>query len=180
MDFLDFENHDLYFDEVLTPAQTAILKQAADAYPDKKTEKLLRGLYADRPESMHVLVAMYRFYYYQHRYEDALDIAAHALGASAKTLGLTVDWSELGAHHLSMSASMGLIRFYMLALKAAAYLLLRLGRVDEAIARLDKIIELDPADQFGATFLHKIAKKEQVNRDVAKQANVESLFRTLH
>lgn len=177
MDFLDFENHDLYFDEALTPQQTSTLMQAAEAYPDKKTEHLLRGLYAEKPESMHVLVALYRFYYYQHRYGDALDIAAHAIDASARSLGLTVDWSELCAHHLGVSASMGLIRFYMLALKAVAYLLLRLGRVDEAIARLNKIIELDPADQFGATFLHKIARKEQVNRDAATQANVESLFR---
>jgi tetratricopeptide (TPR) repeat protein len=177
MDFLDFENHELYFDEVLTPEQTSMLKQAAEAYPEKKTENLLRGLYADKPESMQVLVALYRFYYYQHRYEDALDIAANAISVSAKNLGLTVDWSELDAHHLGVTASMGLIRFYMLALKAAAYLLLRLGRVEEAIVRLDKIVELDPADQFGATFLHKIAKKEQVNLDAAKQANVESLFR---
>ena len=98
---------------------------------------------------------------------------------SAINLGLTVDWSELCAQHLfeSASAPMALIRFYMLALKAAAYLLLRLGRVEDAIARLNKIVELDPADQFGASFLYKIARKELVNREVAAQANVESLFR---
>lgn len=177
MDFLDFENHELYFDEALTPAQSSLLLQAAEACPDKKTESLLRRLHAQKPDSLHVLVALYRFYYYQHRYEDALDIAAQAISASANSLGITVEWNELGAHHLGMTASMGLIRFYMLALKAAAYLLLRLGRVEQAIARLDKIIELDPADQFGASFLHKIARKEQVTRDAAKQANVESLFR---
>jgi tetratricopeptide (TPR) repeat protein len=179
MDFLDFENHDLYFGEALTPEQTSILKQAADAYPDKMTEHLLRELYADRPESMHVLVALYRFYYYQHRYEDALDIAEHAIDVSAKNLGLTVDWSELCTHDLdaTVSTSMGLIRFYMLALKGSAYLQLRLGQIDEAIARLNKIVDLDPADQFGATFLYKIAKKEQVNRDAAARVNVESLFR---
>jgi tetratricopeptide (TPR) repeat protein len=177
MDFLDFEIHELYFDEALTPEQTSMLKQAAEAYPDNRTEELLRELYAEKAESLHILVALYRFYYYQHRYEDALDIASHAISVSAKNLGLTVDWSELGAHHFGVSASMGLIRFYMLALKAAAYLLLRLGRVEEAIARLNKVVELDPADQFGATFLLKIAKKEQVNRDAVKQANVASLFR---
>ena len=179
MDFLDFENHELYFDEALTPAQTSMLKQAAEAYPDDKAEELLRELYAEKPGSLHVLVALYRFYYYQHRYEDALDIAVHAIDVSAINLGLAVDWHELRAHDLdaSVPASMGLIRFYMLALKGSAYLQLRLGQIDEAITRLDKIVELDPADQFGATFLHKIAKKEQVNRNAAAQVNVESLFR---
>ena len=73
--------------------------------------------------------------------------------------------------------SMGLIRFYMLALKGSAYLLMRLGRIDEACSRLKKIVDLDPNNQFGAVFLFEMAQREQVNIHIAEHENIESLFR---
>ena len=172
MDFLDFDDHTLYFDEPLTPEQTSMLAQAAKAYPD--SELLLNELFQLRPDSLTVLVACYRYYYYQHRYEEALDVAEHA-----KSLGLKVDWQELDERYLGQGVfvSMGLIRFYMLALKGSAYLLMRLGRIDDALKRLRKIIELDPADQFGAAFLYQMAEREQANLQAESYSNIESLFR---
>lgn len=177
MDFLDFENHDLYFDESLSEHDEALLKKAADAYPSKETETILLDLQSRIPDSLIIIVALYRFYYYQHRYHDALRIAASALNISSSRLDLCVEWEQLTENHLGQGVfiSMGLIRFYMLGLKASAYLLMRLGEIEQAYARLKKIVELDPADQFGAAFLFKVAEKE-LSVIQAEQHNIESLF----
>lgn len=177
MDFLEFENHDLYFDEKLSLSNELLLKKAADLYPNKESETILMKLHVDLPDNLTVIVALYRFYYYQHRYQDALYMAKRALAVSASILGLYVDWPKLTEKDLGegVFVSMGLIRFYMLALKASAYLLLRIGEIEQAHARLKKIIELDPADQFGAAFLFKMAEREMSYID-AEQHNITSLF----
>ena len=179
MDFLDFDDHSLYFDEPLTQAQEGLLSQASERYPEPEAERLLERLYAQKPESLIVLVALYRFYYYQHRYEQAFAIAEQAMSVSVKMMGLTMSWERLSEQYLGQGAfvSMGLIRFYMLALKGSAYLLMRLGRIEEALPRLNKIVELDPADQFGAAFLLRVAEKERANLHAESHGNIESLFR---
>ena len=177
MDFLDFENHDLYFDEPLSADDEALLVKAANAYPEKETEEILLDLQQRLPSNLTIIVALYRFYYYQHRYHEALSISDAALQASASMMGLQAGWETLTENHLGTGVlvSMGLIRFYMLGLKASAYLLLRVGEVEQAYARLEKITELDPADQFGADFLFKMAEKQlSVRHD--GQHNIESLF----
>jgi hypothetical protein len=134
-------------------------------------------LHARLPENLTIIVALYRFYYYQHRYQDALHIATVALNVSADMLQLGVDWERLTEQHLGQGVfvSMGLIRFYMLCLKASAYLLMRIGEIEQAHARLVKIARLDPADQFGAAFLLGMAGKE-LSAKQARQHNIESLF----
>jgi len=177
MDFLNFEDHDLYFDETISVSDEMLLDKAAETYPAEEAEKVLLNLQARLPENFTVIVALYRFYFYQHRYHDALEISTRALEISAKKMGLKVDWKNISEHHLGQGVfiSMGLIRFYMLVLKASAYLLMRIGEIEQAHARLKKIIELDPADQFGAEFLLKMAEK-QLSLKHAEQHNVMSLF----
>ena len=46
--------------------------------------------------------------------------------------------------------SIGLLRFHLLALKAAAVVQMRLGRLADARARLAKVLEMDQRDQLGA------------------------------
>ena len=179
MDFLGYDDHSLYFDESLSEEYEAVLKHASELYPQPEAEAMLDRLHEAKPESLTVLVALYRFYYYQHRNEEALTIAEQAIKVSAQKMGLKMGWERLNEQYLGQGVfvSMGLIRFYMLALKGSAYLLLRLGRIDEAIPRLNKIVELDPSDQFGAEFLLHMAEKEQVNQRAEAHGNIESLFR---
>ena len=177
MDFLDFENHELYFDEPISVGDQALLDQAAEAYPETESENILRGLHQRLPENLSIIVALYRFYYYQHRYYDALEISAMAIAVSSKKLGLNVDWKGLTEDHLGsvVLVSLGLTRFYMLALKAAAYLYIRVGEIEQGYARLKRIVELDPADQFGANFLYKIAAREMVVHHAEKHG-IESIY----
>lgn len=177
MDFLDFDNHDLYFDEPLGWEDQVLLQAAADAYPTEESENILVNLHYRLPDNLIIIVALYRFYYYQHRYQETLNIAEKALAIAAGKLGLRVDWPKLTEQDLGMGVfvSMGLIRFYMLGLKASAYVLMRMEQIEEAYARLKKITELDPSDQFGADFLLKMAEK-RLHIEHARQHNVESMF----
>ena len=53
-----------------------------------------------------------------------------------------------------------LLRFHLLALKGSAVILLRLGRLDEARLRLEKIVEVDERDALGvAPLLDVIAMR---------------------
>lgn len=161
MDFLDFEGQDLYFDTPISSEVTELLEQAAECYPNAESEALLMRGYFLEPEHLTVLVALYRYFYYQHRYEDALLISDRALKAAGRLLGFHTDWSELSlpAVGSGVMVSMGLIRFYLLALKASGYLCLRMGDFEEASKRLDKLVELDSTDQFGSAFLRVMAQK---------------------
>jgi hypothetical protein len=79
--------------------------------------------------------------------------------AAAERLHIQSGWSRLslGALDESVLCSMGLMRFYLLALKASAVVLLRQDKIDDARNRLAKIIELDLHDRLGAAALLEIA-----------------------
>jgi hypothetical protein len=110
-----------------------------------------------------VHVALYRYFYYQHRYEDAMIIIDRSIKVSGAKLGLPQQWEDVHPENLGSGVfvSMGLTRYYISALKAKAYLMLRLNYLDAAIVCLEKIQQLDPKDQFGSAFLLKIAKRER-------------------
>jgi len=67
------------------------------------------------------------------------------------SLGFPADWRELAPEHLAAGAenSMGLVRFYLLSLKGAGWLKMRVN--DPAAAReiLDKLASLDTANRLG-------------------------------
>ena len=160
MDLMDFEGEQLYFEESLTPEVEALLQQAGDLYGDGEAEQPLNEALRLAPESLNVLVAVYRFYYYQHRLEDALNIAGLALAVTAHRLGIPGDWNLLTIQHIVEvgTGSMPLVRFHLLSLKAWAYLQLRLGRPEEAKAILAKLLELDTHNRLGAKQLLEVAE----------------------
>ena len=161
MDLLDFETEDLYFDEPLSAEVKGCLDQAAEHYGEEMAESTLLRAYFLAPGHPMVLVALYRYFYYQHRLTDALLVADRVLRLFAKRLGLPQDWHELTETQIGggVMVSMTMIRFYMLALKGAGFLELRLGLYTEALARLEKVVELDSHDRLGARELLKVAQQ---------------------
>ncbi|MCU7960549.1 MAG: hypothetical protein KZQ58_11260 [gamma proteobacterium symbiont of Bathyaustriella thionipta] len=159
MDFLDFEADQLYFDEPIESAIEALIEEAADLYGEDEAEILLLRANFYEPEHPMVLVALYRYFYYQHRYADALKVAERVLVIFARRLGLPQDWSALDRSCFENGAlvSMTMLRFYMLALKGAGYLELRLGEYESALQRLHKVAEYDDADRMGARALIDVA-----------------------
>jgi len=159
MDLQDFEGQDMYFDMPMSAEVERLINEASEQYGNGDAESRLLRAYVLAPKNLSLLVAMYRFYYYQHRWHDALYIADQAMKVSAEMLEMTAHWRLLTPAHLGTPAmrSMGLLRFYFLALKGAGYLCLRMDDREGAIERLQKVVELDPQDRLGATFLLKMA-----------------------
>lgn len=159
MDLLDFSENSLYFDEPLAEKASMLIDQAAAEYGEKDVEPLLLEAHKIAPDHLMVLVALYRYYYYQHRLDDALVIAHQALAVSGKRLRFPIDWNHLNNDHIGAGAlvSMGMVRFYLLALKAAGYLNLRMQNWQTAIDMLTKVTDLDEADRLGTAALVQIA-----------------------
>ncbi|TVQ93890.1 MAG: hypothetical protein EA400_01805 [Chromatiaceae bacterium] len=155
MDLHDFAGEAMYFDRPLPPAAATLIGDAAAAYgsdADTDTAELaLLRAYLQAPDHLSVLVALYRFYYYRQRYEDALLVADRAIVAAAEELGLGTDWRALGPAELGAAAvrSMTLTRFLLLAQKGAGFLLLRLGRPAAALERLEQAAACDDHDRLG-------------------------------
>lgn len=164
LDLLEMDDDALYFDEPSATEIDALIAQAAHDYGHVTAEQYLLRAYFLAPEQLSVLVALYRYYFYQHRLEDALIVAERALDVTARRLHLVDGWRSIGHAALgeAVMRSMGLLRFHLLALKGSAVILLRLDRIDEARARLAKIAEVDQRDGLGvAALLAVIAAREE-------------------
>lgn len=161
MDLLAFDGDELYFEEDLPVPVEALLVEAAGRYGESSAEALLLQALGLAPDSLNVLVAAYRYYYYQHRLEDALTIAEDALRVTARRLAIPLDWQLLTLAHVSQigPVAMPLVRFHLLSLKAKAYLQLRLGREAEGKAILTTLLQLDTHNRLGARQLLDAAER---------------------
>lgn len=155
MDLSKFEPDELYFDTPLPEGVSELLSGAARRYGEPAAETLLLRAYLMAPDNLTVLVALYRYYFFRHRLEDTLLVAGRALDSSARLLGFPEDWRLLTRGHVGHGAhrSIGLVRFHLLALKAAGLVNLRLGRRETARQMLLKVAEMDDSDRLGAKSL---------------------------
>lgn len=155
MDLLQFDQTTLYFDDPLPLGIEPLLLDAAACYGDGDAEPMLLRAYFLAPEQLVVLVALYRYYFYQHRMEDALIVADRAMTLVARRLDLPAKWQQLHPEHIGHAVlrSMGLLRFYLLVLKAAGYIHLRMGNSATGQAMLQKLVELDSHDRLGGKAL---------------------------
>jgi tetratricopeptide (TPR) repeat protein len=155
MDLLNFDQASLYFEEPVSEEVGRLIADAGTACADGSPEPLLHKAYFLAPESLLVLVAVYRYYFYQHRLEEALLVGERALRIVGRRLGLPDEWSRLNPALLGQAVmrSMGLLRFYLHVLKATGYVYLRLGRIEQGRAQIEKLIELDSHDRFGGKAL---------------------------
>ena len=160
MDLLEFEGQEMYFDSPVSAKVEVLLNKASEYYGEPEAEASLLEAYLLEPENLIVLVAMYRFYYYQYKLQDALGVAHRALAASGNKLGFPLDWKLLSMEHIGIGAmtSMSLVRFYLLCLKATGFLHLRLGLETKGIQMLEKVSELDKSDRLGAEALLQVVK----------------------
>ncbi len=165
MDLLDFEQAELYFDEPISVEVEMLVAQAAASYGREEAEVLLLRANFMAPKQLMVLVALYRYYFYQHRLEDALLVAQSALAVAGRRLEFPDTWVYLHTENVGegVRRSMGLVRFYLMVLKAAGYINLRLGRFGDGQAMLEKLVELDSHDRLGGKALLEIIRTESVS-----------------
>jgi hypothetical protein len=166
MDLLDFSDCKLYFEDALPAEAELLIAQAASDYGDPAAELALLRAHLLAPEHLTVLVSLYRYYFYQHRLDEVLIVAEHAKRVSARHLGIPDDWRQIDEAQLGSAAttSFGLLRFYLLALKAESIVLLRLGRIAESRDRLTKLAALDSRDHLGAAKLLEVVDEFQQER----------------
>lgn len=155
MDLLDFEADTLYFDKPVSDEVQECLDQSSRDYGKPTAEQALLRAYFLEPEHLMVLVALYRYYYYQHRLQDTQRVADRVLALVAEQLKLPTDWRALSMQDIESGKAdnFPLLRFYLLALKGSGFIDMRIQQMDRATAKLEKVVELDPQDRLGASAL---------------------------
>lgn len=162
MDLMDFDQTELYFDDPISPEVEQMIAKAASNYGSEEAEALLLYAHALAPQQLVVLVALYRYYFYQHRLEDALLVGESALAVAGRRLAFPDSWVYLHADNVGAGVmhSMGLVRFYLMVLKATGYVNLRLGRYATGQAMLEKLVEMDSHDRLGGKALLEVVRTE--------------------
>ena len=171
MDLMDFDQTELYFDEPLALDVSRLLADAADAYGSDEAESLLLRANLMAPQHLIVLVALYRYYFYQHRLEDALLVAESTLAVVGRRLEFPDTWLYLREANVGegVMRSMGLVRFYLMVLKATGYVNLRLGNFETGQAMLEKLVELDSHDRMGGKALLEVLHQSMMNETNAER-----------
>jgi hypothetical protein len=145
----------------LPPAAQDHLKAAADCYADGEVA-LAHLREAEKIAGNHpaVLIGLYRFYFYKGRLEECLEVAHVCLVEAAHHNNLRPDWHEVNKEDAAFGSYDDMMpRFYMFVLKGYAYLQMRLGNLDEGMAAVMKLLELDSTDKIGATLLLEVHQR---------------------
>jgi hypothetical protein len=162
MDLLDFEPHDLYYLQEDSVEVQQLIQKAGETYENGEAELPLLQAFLRSPESLNVLVALNRFYYYQHRLSDALLISERALGIISARLEFPDDWQTLQLQHISDAPKEQLswIRLYLFTLKSIGFLKMRLYEMEPSKAIFEKLVALDSEDRIGAQALLELVNRK--------------------
>ncbi|MDG4560578.1 MAG: hypothetical protein P9E88_04720 [Candidatus Competibacter sp.] len=169
VDLLSFDAEPLYFDNPPSEEIVQLLQQAAEDYSDGQSEAGLQRAFQLAPENLMVLVSLFRYFFYQHRYPEALDISQKAREVVRQKLGLPQDWSTLSEAQLAEGHEndMVLVRFYLLCLKGEAYLYARQGETEKGIPLLEKVAAMDSNDDLKTTDLLAVFNRNLQQPDTA-------------
>jgi tetratricopeptide (TPR) repeat protein len=137
------------------------LNKAALVYDkDELALNHLRQAEAIAPAHPAVLIGLYRFYFYKGRLEECLEVALVCLHEAAHHNNLADDWRQVRSDDATFNSYDAMMpRFFLFVLKGYAYLQMRLGNLDEGLAAVMKLLELDPSDKIGATLLLEVHQR---------------------
>jgi len=169
MDLLQFDARDLYFEQEDSPEVQDLIRAASHLYGSGEAERPLLEAYALAPESLNVLVALNRFYYYQHRLPEALAIAEQALRLIRRGIPFPEDWRLLEPHHL-LAAPKDLltqIRLYLFTLKSIGFLHMRMHDLNLSRSIFETLVKLDDRDRIGAKGLLDMVVRRQETGNAA-------------
>lgn len=163
MDLLEFEAKDLYFQKEDSDEVQALIQYASELYSSGEAELPLLKAFLRAPESLNVLVSLNRFYYYQHRLEEALLISERALVLIRQTIEFPDDWRLVERTHISEAPKDWLtrIRLYLFTLKSIGFLNMRLENLELSRGIFEKLVALDDKDRIGAKALLELVLQRQ-------------------
>jgi len=146
--------------DVVPLALQKLLREPLNVCEDwSRTEKLLLDAQSLMPERMEITVALYKMYAYSNRHAEAMQLIDKVLTLSATDGGFDSDWKKLNAESAVWRNAQGAIRLYLYSLKAKGFVLLRSGELEQAVAVLNKLLELDPLDQVGGSVVFQMAER---------------------
>lgn len=117
------------------------------------------------PHDLDVRLGAYRFFFYTHRFAEAVPQAEAILALAAQRLNVAADWRAVRADDAAFGAAELAPGLYLQALIALAYCHMRLGDFERGQPYLDKVFELDPGDRFGALRLVHAATLSDDNEE---------------
>jgi hypothetical protein len=130
------------------------------------TERVVMQALALAQDDVEARLAAYRFYFYNHRLAEALPQAHSIIVLMARRLNIATDWRLVRPGDAPFSSSEEAPSLYLQALLAWGYGNVRLGQVDAGRRALEKVVEIDPRDRFGARrLLAVIAVGERAEED---------------
>lgn len=138
------------------------LKDAREARSDPATAEVAvhRALQL-APNDLEVRLGAYRFYFYNHRYSEALPHADFIIKHAARRLNIPVDWRVVSATDADFSALETVPGLYLQALLAWGYCNVRLGDMTLGREAVAKAAEIDPSDRFGAKPIMEIIDSDE-------------------
>lgn len=136
---------------------TQLLQEAAAAYQQtNRAEAMLWSAQAINPACLPVYFALYKFYFYKFRLDEAEKAALMGMEMAARQGDFSSDWSQLSSFSADWSVINEPQHFYLFTLKALAFIRLRLGRRTESLDLLNKLQELDPHDSVGSSVVRDL------------------------
>lgn len=150
----------------LAPAVEALITRAGELRSSHaQAESMLLQARQLEPAHPATLIALYRFYFYGHRLQQARDVSVEALRVARAALDPGSAGADLLAGGLTVDdeqARFGAAtRFYLFSLRGYAYLSLRLGELDTGRAALDELRRLDPQDRVGGGVLAQVLARAE-------------------
>lgn len=158
----------VYYGGALPRAAERALHVAAASWdqPDAAERHLAEAL-AIAADHRAVKLAHYKYHFYRAALAQAAPWAEACLRDSARALNLPGDWRQAEGFPPSSGAAdqQDERRFYLFALKALGYVLVRLGRMDDGMAALRRVLALDPADPTDTAALLAIVERGPEDED---------------
>ncbi len=163
----------VYYGGDLPRAAEKALHRAAAAWDrPAEAEGHLADALTAAPDHRAVALAHYKYFFYRVDLARAVPWAKTCLRDSARRLNLPADWRDVSAFPPTAGTEDrdAERRFYLFALKALGYNLLRLGDAEGGRAALRRVLALDATDPTDTAALLAVAERGPEEEEEGKDA----------
>ena len=140
------ESTELFGGEV-SPAVQRLIEGLRGA-PGERIVAVLWSITLTAPQSLAAYYLLYKFHAGRRELDEAQHAAYLGLKAAARAAALDEDWQAVQPGDANFTTP-GPARFWLFTLKALAFISLRRGEREVAVALIAQMRRLDPVDQLG-------------------------------
>lgn len=154
-----FEERVLFSPNLPAAVNLLLQKAVAASHAEKPlAENLFKQAQQLDPSCLQTYFALYKFYFYQGRLQEAEREVLAALTEAAGQVGFPSDYRQLVSERAQWDLYASEISlFYLYSLKALAFIKLRLEQETESREILSHMQTLDPEDRCGASVIMSLA-----------------------